>query len=332
MALILRFSFHCVSSWFTVLPLYPLRPLILRTLLSECEDAPATLPPWVKELPPVRDRRKQLASGEIISFLDQHVYPDGGVAEVKRARRREREAFMQTLSTAAAVPAKRRVPISGGGGGGGEGAGGDDPVTCLRNGLVEGYKVAVDLGTVRRLSRRCHSSRKTRLRERAKGTSGYIPHAGIEDRSSPEQANQARESHDFASVQRRTNAKALIQPTEEVTHGSTASGSESIDRETSVENAAVVQGTDADVDSKLSPEEQGLAGMGWSSEYVEDSGGDMETTAPCEQSQALPSKNGAQATEACALETDRTSACLEKTAVVTSSVRITEIGVFQNES
>ncbi|CAM9906606.1 unnamed protein product, partial [Hapterophycus canaliculatus] len=54
-------------------------------------------PPWAKELSPVRDGLRQLASGEIISFLDQHVYPQGGVAEAKRARRREKEAFLRTV-------------------------------------------------------------------------------------------------------------------------------------------------------------------------------------------------------------------------------------------
>ncbi|CAM9530204.1 unnamed protein product, partial [Ectocarpus sp. 13 AM-2016] len=54
-------------------------------------------PPWVKELPPVRDGRRQFASGEIIPFLEQHVYPEGGVAEAKRARRREKEAFLKTV-------------------------------------------------------------------------------------------------------------------------------------------------------------------------------------------------------------------------------------------
>ncbi|CAN0498147.1 unnamed protein product [Ectocarpus sp. 12 AP-2014] len=54
-------------------------------------------PPWVKELPPVRDGRRQFASGEIIPFLEQHVYPEGGVAEAKRARRREKETFLKTV-------------------------------------------------------------------------------------------------------------------------------------------------------------------------------------------------------------------------------------------
>lgn len=56
----------------------------------------APLPPWVKDLPPVRDVRKQLASRLVIPFLDQHSYPEGGVAEAKRARRREKEAFLRT--------------------------------------------------------------------------------------------------------------------------------------------------------------------------------------------------------------------------------------------
>ncbi|CAN0119781.1 unnamed protein product, partial [Laminaria digitata] len=55
------------------------------------------LPPWVKKLPPVRDGRAQLATGEIIPFLDQHAYPAGGVVEVKRARRREKQAFLSTV-------------------------------------------------------------------------------------------------------------------------------------------------------------------------------------------------------------------------------------------
>lgn len=54
------------------------------------------LAPWVKELPPVRDNRKQLASGEIIPLLDQHMYPAGGVTKVKRSRRREKEAYLRT--------------------------------------------------------------------------------------------------------------------------------------------------------------------------------------------------------------------------------------------
>lgn len=45
----------------------------------------------------MRDGRRQFASGEIIPFLDQHVYPEGGVAEAKRARRREKEAFVRTV-------------------------------------------------------------------------------------------------------------------------------------------------------------------------------------------------------------------------------------------
>eukprot|EP00752_Nemacystus_decipiens_P017780 g15941.t1 len=63
-------------------------------------DSPTPPPPWVKELPPVRDGRRQFATGDIIPFLDQHVYPEGGVAEVKRARRREKEAFLKTVFTA----------------------------------------------------------------------------------------------------------------------------------------------------------------------------------------------------------------------------------------
>lgn len=54
-------------------------------------------PPWVKELPPVRDGRRQFATGVIIPFLDQHLYPPGGVAEVRRARRREKEAFLKKV-------------------------------------------------------------------------------------------------------------------------------------------------------------------------------------------------------------------------------------------
>lgn len=56
----------------------------------------------MKVLPPVRDGRAQLATGEIIPFLDQHVYPAGGVAEVKRARRREKQAFLSTVAARAA--------------------------------------------------------------------------------------------------------------------------------------------------------------------------------------------------------------------------------------
>lgn len=48
----------------------------------------------------MRDGRRQFATGEIIPFLDQHVYPEGGVAEVKRARRREKGAFLKSVLTA----------------------------------------------------------------------------------------------------------------------------------------------------------------------------------------------------------------------------------------
>lgn len=48
----------------------------------------------------MRDGRRQFASGEIISSLDQHTYPEGGVAEAKRARRREKEAFLNTVFVA----------------------------------------------------------------------------------------------------------------------------------------------------------------------------------------------------------------------------------------
>eukprot|EP00903_Cladosiphon_okamuranus_P010523 g9953.t1 len=66
------------------------------------------LPPWVKELPPVRDGRRQFATGDIIPFLDQHAYPEGGVAEVKRARRREKQAFLKAVLTAKnAAPSHR---------------------------------------------------------------------------------------------------------------------------------------------------------------------------------------------------------------------------------
>ncbi|CAN0343687.1 unnamed protein product, partial [Pylaiella littoralis] len=64
---------------------------------SSSTTAPPPLPPWVKELPPVRDGRRQFATGVIIPSLDQHAYPPGGVAEVKRARRREKEAFLKTV-------------------------------------------------------------------------------------------------------------------------------------------------------------------------------------------------------------------------------------------
>lgn len=60
----------------------------------------------MKNLPPVFDRRKQFGTGEIISFLDQHIYPEGGVAEKKRARRREKEAYMDTFLVAPCDAAK----------------------------------------------------------------------------------------------------------------------------------------------------------------------------------------------------------------------------------
>lgn len=45
----------------------------------------------------MRDGRRQFATGVIIPSLDQHAYPPGGVAEVKRARRREKEAFLKSV-------------------------------------------------------------------------------------------------------------------------------------------------------------------------------------------------------------------------------------------
>ena len=44
----------------------------------------------------MRDGRRQLASGEIISFLDQQAQ-EIGVAEARRARRREKEAFLRSV-------------------------------------------------------------------------------------------------------------------------------------------------------------------------------------------------------------------------------------------
>lgn len=42
-------------------------------------------------------------------FLDQHAYPEGGVAEAKRARRREKEAFLKTVFTANRNAVARRA-------------------------------------------------------------------------------------------------------------------------------------------------------------------------------------------------------------------------------
>lgn len=81
----------------------------------------ATLLPWVKELPPVRDGRKQFASGKIIPFLNQHVYPEGGVAEVKRARRQEKEAFLRTVADPLIMTGGGRASDVAGSGAGGRG-------------------------------------------------------------------------------------------------------------------------------------------------------------------------------------------------------------------
>lgn len=81
----------------------------------------ATLLPWVKELPPVRDGRKQFASGKIIPFLNQHVYPEGGVAEVKRARRQEKEAFLRTVADPLVMTGGGRASDVAGSGAGGRG-------------------------------------------------------------------------------------------------------------------------------------------------------------------------------------------------------------------
>ncbi|CAN0113612.1 unnamed protein product [Ectocarpus fasciculatus] len=72
-------------------------PIAHHSSSSSSLPSPSAPPPWVKDLPPVRDGRRQFASGEIIPFLEQHVYPEGGVAEAKRARRREKEAFLKTV-------------------------------------------------------------------------------------------------------------------------------------------------------------------------------------------------------------------------------------------
>lgn len=82
---------------------------------SDCRD----LPPWKTNLPPVRENRRQLGTRIIIPFLHQHVYPEGGVVEAKRARRRERRAFLEAVnvenpsfSTISGVPVGRgqRLP------------------------------------------------------------------------------------------------------------------------------------------------------------------------------------------------------------------------------
>lgn len=57
----------------------------------------------------MRDGRRQFATGEIIPFLDQYVCPEGGVAEAKRARRREKQAFLKTVLIANDVAAAHRA-------------------------------------------------------------------------------------------------------------------------------------------------------------------------------------------------------------------------------
>ncbi|CAM9839128.1 unnamed protein product, partial [Sphacelaria rigidula] len=61
--------------------------------------------------------RKQLASRLIIPFLHQHTYPEGGIAEAKRVRRREKEDFLQSIrclpSAVHAAHCSRVLPKNG---------------------------------------------------------------------------------------------------------------------------------------------------------------------------------------------------------------------------
>lgn len=70
-------------------------------------------PPWVKELPPVRDLRKQLASGKVLPFLDQHEYLESRATERKRTTHgRKKRTFVSTAAKAVPKisPAKAVVP------------------------------------------------------------------------------------------------------------------------------------------------------------------------------------------------------------------------------